>query len=75
MGAVDSSASIHAKVERADEHVRNLASEIRAFWNIPNRYAIAPQRDPKTGDEVFYLDGNGRSSTTSLEHHRRRYCS
>lgn len=58
MSAIDRSASIQAKIKRADEHVRNLTSEIMAFWNTPNRYAIAPQRDPETGDEVFYLNGN-----------------
>lgn len=48
---------IKAKIKRANEHVRNLASEIQS-WNTPDRYAFGPDDDPKTGDEVFRIYGN-----------------
>src|ERR1700687_47569 len=45
------------KIERAKEHIRNLEAEINAFWT-PDRYAIAPEVDHRTGDEVFKIHGN-----------------
>jgi hypothetical protein len=58
MSAINRAASIRAKIERADEHVRDLAANIRSFWATPNRYAFGPEDDPQTGDKVFHIHGN-----------------
>ena len=49
-------AGILAKIERADEHIQQLNSEIAAFLSA-NTYRTISKLDPDTGERVLYLVG------------------
>jgi len=49
-------AGIRVKVERAKKHIRDLDVEVRSFLGSDIKpYVVAREREPKTGDLVFYV--------------------
>jgi hypothetical protein len=47
--------SARLKIERAKEHIENLHSAKRAFFDT-DPYEVGPKRDPQSGDLTFYVE-------------------
>jgi hypothetical protein len=54
MTADERLALIRVKVERAQEHIRDLAVEVRSFL-AANPFVIATKRDPETRQLIYYV--------------------
>lgn len=51
---MDRLASVRAKIERAEQHVRDAEGAIRAFRDF-NPYEVGEKLDPQTGQCVYYM--------------------
>jgi len=45
---------IRIKIQRAEEHIRDLEPELKAFFDT-NPYAVGTKHNPQTGQLIYYL--------------------